>query len=123
MTELNVDNIDLDMDGLDGLDDILGDDTNALEEAPKQAQKRELSFFRSIPVDVTLEVASTSLPLGDLMQLGAGAVVELDKTADEPLDVRVNGRLLATAEVVVVNGKYGLRLVNIVDDALDGLTL
>ena len=49
------------------------------------------------------------------MQIGEGAVIELDKQAGDPLDVRVNGRLLARGEVVVVNGKYGLRLVEIVD--------
>lgn len=77
---------------------------------------RDLGFFRNIPVNVTLEVASTQLPLGDLMNIGTGAVIELDKLAGEPLDVRVNGRLLARGEVVVINGKYGLRLVDIVDD-------
>ena len=50
------------------------------------------------------------------MNIGTGAVIELDKLAGEPLDVRVNGRLLARGEVVVINGKYGLRLVDIVDD-------
>ncbi|MGL5706849.1 MAG: lateral flagellar motor switch protein LfiN, partial [Aeromonas sp.] len=69
---------------------------------------------------VTLEVASTEVPLGDLMRVEEGAVIELDKLAGEPLDVRVNGRLLAKGEVVVVNGKYGLRLVDVIDTSLLG---
>ena len=81
---------------------------------------RDLGFFRNIPVNVTLEVASTQVALGELMKVEEGAVIELDKLAGEPLDVRVNGRLLARGEVVVVNGKYGLRLVDVVDTKLLG---
>ena len=54
------------------------------------------------------------------MRVEEGAVIELDKLAGEPLDVRVNGRLLAKGEVVVVNGKYGLRLVDVIDAKLLG---
>ena len=74
-----------------------------------------MNFFRHIPVKVTLEVASAEISLGDLMQAESGSVIELDKMAGEALDVRVNGRLLARGEVVVVNGKYGLRLVEVLD--------
>lgn len=81
---------------------------------------RDLSFFRAIPVKVTLEVASAEVVLGDLMQAEIGSVIELDKMAGEPLDVRVNGRLLARGEVVVVNGKYGLRMVELIDTDMMG---
>ncbi|WP_429210695.1 lateral flagellar motor switch protein LfiN [Aeromonas veronii] len=110
---------------LDGLDQLFGDDicmpSAADYLAPTSSSKqRDLSFFRQIPVKVTLEVASTEVPLGDLMRVEEGAVIELDKLAGEPLDVRVNGRLLAKGEVVVVNGKYGLRLVDVIDTNLLG---
>lgn len=110
-----------DLMGLDDLTNLFGDDDGEQLDAavdaghPAGGKVRDLSFFRHIPVNVSLEVASAEIPLGDLMQIGEGAVIELDKQAGDPLDVRVNGRLLARGEVVVVNGKYGLRLVEIVD--------
>lgn len=110
---------------LDELDQLFGDDISMPSAADYMAptsssKQRDLSFFRQIPVKVTLEVASTEVPLGDLMRVEEGAVIELDKLAGEPLDVRVNGRLLAKGEVVVVNGKYGLRLVDVIDAKLLG---
>ncbi|MGL4715182.1 MAG: lateral flagellar motor switch protein LfiN [Aeromonas sp.] len=110
---------------LDGLDQLFGDDISMPSAAdylaPTHSSKpRDLSFFRQIPVKVTLEVASAELPLGELMRAEEGAVIELDKLAGEPLDVRVNGHLLARGEVVVVNGKYGLRLVEVLDASLLG---
>ncbi|MCR3971072.1 lateral flagellar motor switch protein LfiN [Aeromonas veronii] len=110
---------------LDGLDQLFGGDISMPSAADylaptSSSKQRDLSFFRQIPVKVTLEVASTEVPLGDLMRVEEGAVIELDKLAGEPLDVRVNGRLLAKGEVVVVNGKYGLRLVDVIDTNLLG---
>ena len=110
---------------LDGLDQLFGDDISMPSAADYMAptsssKQRDLSFFHQIPVKVTLEVASTEVALGELMRVEEGAVIELDKLAGEPLDVRVNGRLLARGEVVVVNGKYGLRLVDVVDTKLLG---
>ncbi|WP_337074064.1 lateral flagellar motor switch protein LfiN [Aeromonas veronii] len=110
---------------LDGLDQLFGDDISMPSAADylaptSSSKQRDLSFFRQIPVKMTLEVASTEVPLGDLMRVEEGAVIELDKLAGEPLDVRVNGRLLAKGEVVVVNGKYGLRLVDVIDTNLLG---
>lgn len=90
------------------------------EPVPVQPQK-ELSFFGKIPVKVTLEVASTEIPLKDLMDVNASSVIALDKIAGEPLDVKVNGALFAKAEVVVVNGNYGLRIVELSGASLDEL--
>lgn len=120
MSDFNVGNINLDMDSIDGLEDILEDDASSIS-ANAEPTPKSLSFFHNLPVDVTLEVASTKLVIGDLMMLSSGAVIELDKLADEPLDVKVNGQLLATAEVVVVNGKYGVKLIDVVDDVVSGL--
>lgn len=85
---------------------------------PAPNVERDLSFFRNIPVTVTLEVASKAIALGELMKAGEGSVIELDKLNGEPLDVKVNGALLGHAEVVVVNDKYGLRLIDVLDSAL-----
>lgn len=115
--------LDLGLDSIDGLFEKQ-DDMELAPAMPETAgqRSRDLRFFRQIPVRVTLEVASTELPLGELMQAGKGTVLALDKRAGAPLDVRVNGHLLARGEVVLVNGKYGLRLTEIVDEQLlDGL--
>lgn len=77
--------------------------------------ERDLSFFKHIPVTVTLEVSSKEISLGELMKAGEGSVIELDKLNGEPLDVKVNGSLMGHAEVVVVNDKYGLRLIDVLE--------
>ncbi|GAA5645286.1 MULTISPECIES: flagellar motor switch protein FliN [Vibrio] len=96
------------------LEDFSGDVATEAAERPE----RDLSFFKNIPVTVTLEVASKEIALGDLMKAGEGSVIELDKLNGEPLDVKVNGSLMGHAEVVVVNEKYGLRLIDVLDSAL-----
>ena len=109
-------------DGLDKLDDLFADDDEMNGPSvvdymsPTQGSKlRDISFFRQIPVQVTLEVGSVEVSLGDLMRAEDGTVIALDKAAGEPLDVKVNGRLLARGEVVLINGKYGLRLVEVIN--------
>ncbi|AEY02576.1 lateral flagellar motor switch protein, lfiN [Oceanimonas sp. GK1] len=101
---------------------LLGDDLDSLfndaamepeSAAMEAADRRDLGYFQQLPVKVTLEVASAEVSLGELMQAGEGAVIELNKMAGEPLDVRVNGTLLAQGEVVVANGRYGVRLTRI----------
>jgi len=90
-------------------------------EAPAPLPQQDLSFFGKIPVNVTLEVASTEIPLKDLMEVDASSVIVLDKLAGEPLDVKVNGALFAKAEVVVINGNYGLRIVELSGTSLNDL--
>lgn len=89
--------------------------------ATTAAATRNLDFFKNIPVTVTLEVASKEIALGDLMTAGEGSIIELDKLNGEPLDVKVNGSLMGHAEVVVVNDKYGLRLIDVVESALTSM--
>lgn len=72
-----------------------------------------MKLFGKIPVQVTLEVASVELTLNDLREVDRASVIALDKAAGEPLDVKVNGALFAKAEVVVMNGNYGLRIVEL----------
>ncbi len=95
---------------------------NPFDAAPTaQAPQQDLSFFGKIPVNVTLEVASTEIPLKELMEVDTSSVIMLDKLAGEPLDVKVNGALFAKAEVVVMNGNYGLRILELTGTGLNGL--
>ncbi|MCQ4234522.1 flagellar motor switch protein FliN [Pseudomonas stutzeri] len=90
-------------------------------EAALPAPRQDLSFFGKIPVNVTLEVASAEISLKELMECDTSSVIVLDKLAGEPLDVKVNGTLFAKAEVVVMNGNYGLRIVELSGTSLDAL--
>lgn len=75
---------------------------------------RNFDLLLDIPLDVTVELGRTRLELRELLALASGSVVELGKLAGEPLDVLVNGKLVARGECVVVNDKFGVRLTDIV---------
>jgi flagellar motor switch protein FliN len=75
---------------------------------------QKLKFILDIPLQLTVELGRTSLLVKDVLQLNQGAVVELSKLAGEPLDVFVNSKLVARGEAVVVNEKFGVRLVDVV---------
>ena len=85
-------------------------------------RQRHLSLFSRIPVTLTLEVASVEISLAELINVDNDSVIELDKLAGEPLDVKVNGILFGKAEVVVVNDKYGLRIIEFNNKDLSELT-
>lgn len=76
-----------------------------------------LDMILDIPVTVSVELGRTKIPIRNLLQLAQGSVVELDRLAGEPMDVLVNGCLIAQGEVVVVNDKFGIRLTDIVSMA------
>lgn len=76
--------------------------------------KKNLDFILDIPLQVTVELGRTKLLVKDILLLNQGAVVELTKLAGEPLDIFVNSKLVARGEAVVVNEKFGVRLVDIV---------
>ena len=80
-------------------------------------------LLADIPLRLSVEVGSTSLRLAELMDLSSGSVVELDRQANELLDIMVNGTLVAKGEVVTVNGKFGIRVVDVVaaDARLSGI--
>ncbi|MDN0094861.1 flagellar motor switch protein FliN [Yersinia rohdei] len=86
-------------------------------------QQRKISLFSRIPVTLTLEVASVDIPLSELMTVNSDSVIELDKLAGEPLDIKVNGIMFGQAEVVVINEKYGLRIVSFNSQGLGELAL
>ena len=74
-----------------------------------------LDMIMDIPVSLTVELGRTKIPIRNLLQLAQGSVVELNELAGEPLDVLVNGCLIAQGEVVVVNDKFGIRLTDIIN--------
>lgn len=77
----------------------------------------DIDFILEIPVQLTVELGRTKIPIKNLLQLAQGSVVELDGMAGEPMDVLVNGCLIAQGEVVVVNDKFGIRLTDIITPA------
>jgi flagellar motor switch protein FliN len=74
----------------------------------------DLNMILDIPVQLTVELGRTRIPIKHILQLAQGSVVELETLAGEPMDVLVNGYLIAQGEVVVVNDKFGIRLTDIV---------
>jgi flagellar motor switch protein FliN/FliY len=78
------------------------------------AAGNDLNMILDIPVQLTVELGRTRIPIKHILQLAQGSVVELETLAGEPMDVLVNGYLIAQGEVVVVNDKFGIRLTDIV---------
>ena len=89
-------------------------DRLALEDQKDVPQMKNLDFIMDIPLQLTVELGRTKLLVRDVLQLNQGSVVELTKLAGEPLDVFVNSKLVARGEAVVVNDKFGIRLLDIV---------
>ncbi len=89
--------------------DELTDDTPITQE-----EKKKLDTILDIPVTISMEVGRSQISIRNLLQLNQGSVVELDRVAGEPLDVLVNGTLIAHGEVVVVNDKFGIRLTDVI---------
>ncbi len=85
-----------------------------LNENKSSGPARDLEFLLDIPLLVSVELGRTKMLINDLLQLGQGSVVELEKLAGEPMEIYVNSRLIARGEVVVVNEKFGVRLTDIV---------
>ncbi|MTD26975.1 flagellar motor switch protein FliN [Erwinia sorbitola] len=126
MTEVN-NQTDSKLDFDFSLDETVAEDTGIVDDAGQNAVMREkqrhLSLFSRIPVTLTLEVASVEISLAELINVNNDSVLELDKMAGEPLDVKVNGILLGKAEVVVLNDKYGLRIIEFNNKELGELAL
>ena len=81
---------------------------------PNNMPGGDINMILDIPVQLTVELGRTRIPIKNILQLAQGSVVELDALAGEPMDVLVNGYLIAQGEVVVVNDKFGIRLTDIV---------
>ncbi len=85
-----------------------------LTEPSEDADPVDLDMILDIPVTISMEIGRTKISIRNLLKLNQGSVVELDRLAGEPLDVRVNGTLVAHGEVVVVNEKFGIRLTDVI---------
>ncbi|WP_428411721.1 flagellar motor switch protein FliN [Legionella sp.] len=93
-------------------------------EQPKQVSalthendEEKMALISDIPVAITVEIGRTKMTIRNLLQLNQGGIVPLDRLAGDPLDVLVNGTLVAHGEVVVINDKFGVRLTDIVSKA------
>jgi flagellar motor switch protein FliN len=89
-----------------------GDNPKAPDEKTKD--QRNLDLILDIPLRVTVELGRTKMVVSELLNLGQGSVIELNKLAGEPLEVLVNDKLVARGEAVVVNEKFGVRLTDII---------
>ena len=105
-----------DEDGKEGGDGATVAEFDELEEDRDitPAEKRKLDTILDIPVTISMEVGRSHISIRNLLQLNQGSVVELERVAGEPLDVLVNGTLIAHGEVVVVNDKFGIRLTDVI---------
>lgn len=92
----------------------IADQIKTGDDALNKLKVQNLDFILDIPLKVSVELGRANVVIKDLLQLGQGSVLELDKLAGEPLEVLVNGKLVARGEVVVVNEKFGIRLTDII---------
>jgi flagellar motor switch protein FliN/FliY len=92
---------------------------NLKADAPEASTNRELNLdvVLDIPVTLSMEVGRSRISIRNLLQLNQGSVVELERATGEPLDIYVNGTLIAHGEVVVVNDKFGIRLTDVISPA------
>ena len=84
---------------------------------PAQGATKDIDFILDIPLEVTVVIGRTKILVQELLQLGQGSVVALEKLAGEPMEVYVNDRLIGRGEVVVVNERFGVRLTDIISPA------
>jgi flagellar motor switch protein FliN/FliY len=93
---------------------LSGDAPRSFSSSSSDAPIQDINMVLDIPVQLSVELGRTKVPIKHILQLGQGSVVELDAMAGEPMDVLVNGYLIAQGEVVVVNDKFGIRLTDVV---------
>jgi flagellar motor switch protein FliN/FliY len=90
------------------------EDFSRKDQPAQSGSKRDIEFILDIPLNLSAELGRSKLLINDLLQLGQGSVIELDKLAGEPLEILVNGKIVARGEAVVVNEKFGVRLTDII---------
>ena len=95
----------------------LEDDSVPADPPEGESMAPELDVILDIPVMISMEVGNTKIAIRNLLQLNQGSVIELDRLAGEPLDVLVNGTLIAHGEVVMVNDKFGIRLTDVISQS------
>lgn len=92
------------------------------EQVHGNGARPDVELILDVPVTLALEVGRTEMTIGRLLGLSQGAVVELDRNAGEPLDVIANGALIARGEIVVVNDKFGIRLIDVISSPESAIT-
>ena len=90
------------------------DQVSEEKEIATDQSARDIDFILDIPLELSVELGRTKMIVNDLLQLGQGSIVELNKLAGEPLEIFINRKLVAKGEVVVVNEKFGVRLTDII---------
>ncbi|WP_341501690.1 flagellar motor switch protein FliN [Gallaecimonas sp. GXIMD4217] len=100
--------------GAENVDAVELEDFSGAGTEISREEKQKLDTILDIPVTISMEVGRSKITIRNLLQLNQGSVVELDRVAGEPLDVLVNGTLIAHGEVVVVNDKFGIRLTDVI---------
>ncbi len=96
------------------------DQDSGMSDAAESDQEQErvddqrINLILDIPIEVAVEIGRRKMPLGEVIRLGPGAIVELGKASGEPLDILANGHLIARGEAVVVGERYGIRIMDIV---------
>jgi flagellar motor switch protein FliN/FliY len=110
--------------GLEGVADAAGGVAAAASAVKRKGGGHTLDFILDVTLQVTVEVGRARMTIQDLLQLGQGSVVELEKLAGEPLDIYINGKPVARGEAVIVNEKFGVRLTDIIspEDRVEGLS-
>ena len=84
-------------------------------DASSQSGRQNIDLLLDVPIPITVEVGRAQMVLDEILDLGPGSIVSLDKKAEEPIDLRVNGKLVARGEVVMVDDNYGFRVTQILD--------
>lgn len=102
----------------------VGEAAESAVKSPQSKKNDNLDIIMDVTLSVTVEVGRARMTIQDLLQLGQGSVMELEKLAGEPLDIYVNGKCVAHGEAVIVNEKFGVRLTEIisVEDRIAGLS-
>ena len=80
-------------------------------------QPTNLSLVLDVPVSLTIELGSCQLPMREVLQLAVGSVIQLEKAADAPVELSVNGKLIARGEVVVIEDRYGVKIIEVIGAA------
>lgn len=89
-------------------------DIQELHSEASQPEQRDINFILDVPLELTVVIGRTKILIQELLQLGQGSVIALEKLAGEPMEVYINDRLIGRGEVVVVNEKFGIRLTDII---------
>jgi len=98
----------------ESVDEAAEESVDKTVEESREQGERELDFILDIPLELSVELGKTKMIVNDLLQLGQGSIIELNKLAGEPLEVYINRKLIARGEVVVVNEKFGVRLTDVI---------